>query len=72
MPVGSGGQRSGSHQASSNQRATVVSDFRSLQRSDSVLGAYSISGGDPSIAPWLLAHVRAGTLIPFRALAGAG
>lgn len=58
--------------AAANRRATVVSGFRSLQRGDSVLGAYSISAGEPSTAPLLLAHVRAGRLIPFRSLAAAG
>jgi ABC-type branched-subunit amino acid transport system substrate-binding protein len=58
--------------SAANQRATVVSDFRSLHRSDSVLGPYSISGGDPSIAPLLLAHVRAGQLVPFESLAATG
>ncbi|HEX8975999.1 MAG TPA: ABC transporter substrate-binding protein [Solirubrobacteraceae bacterium] len=62
----------GQAKAAANQRATVVAGFRSLQRTDSVLGAYSLSGGDPSIAPLLLAHVRAGALVPFRSLAGAG
>jgi ABC-type branched-subunit amino acid transport system substrate-binding protein len=56
--------------AKANQRATVVTDFRSLKRTDSPLGAYTISGGDPSIAPLILAHVRAGQLVAFKTLSG--
>jgi hypothetical protein len=58
--------------SAANKRATVVTDFRSLRRTDSVLGPYSISGGDPSIGPFLLAHVRAGQLVPFKSLAATG
>jgi hypothetical protein len=56
--------------STADQRATVVTRFRSLQRPDSVLGSYSIRGGDPSIAPFLLAHVRSGRLVAFRSLTG--
>jgi hypothetical protein len=55
--------------SAANRRATVVADFRSLHRSDSALGPYSISDGDPTIAPFLLAHVRGGQLVPFKSLA---
>jgi ABC-type branched-subunit amino acid transport system substrate-binding protein len=58
----------GQAKAKANQRAVVVTGFRSLQRSGSVLGAYSFSGGDPSIAPLLLAHVRSGRLVPFQSV----
>ena len=51
-----------------NQRATVVTDFRSLKRTGSVIGTYSINGGDPSIAPFVFARVRAGQLVPFAVL----
>ncbi len=49
-----------------NDRATVVSDFRSLNVSNSAIGSYSIHGGDPSIAPLIFAHVKAGALVPFK------
>lgn len=50
-----------------NQRAVVVSDFRSLKNPpNSVIGQYSINGGDPSIAPIIFAHVRGGKLAPFK------
>jgi hypothetical protein len=58
--------------AKADQRATVVTDFRSLKRSGSVLGAYSISGGDPSIAPFVLARVRAGQLVAFQSISATG
>lgn len=53
--------------ASGANRAAVVSDFRSLKRTASPLGDYSISGGDPSIAPFVFARVRGGALVPFHA-----
>jgi ABC-type branched-subunit amino acid transport system substrate-binding protein len=58
--------------SAANQRATVVTDFRSLTRTDSVLGTYSVSGGDPSIAPFVLARVRAGQLVPFQSVSPTG
>ena len=48
--------------ANANQRSTVVTDFRQLKNPpDSVIGPYSISGGDPSIAPFIFARVEAGS-----------
>ena len=44
-------------------RSTVVADFRSLRNRSSVLGTYSISGGDPTIAPFVFARVRHGALV---------
>jgi branched-chain amino acid transport system substrate-binding protein len=58
--------------AAANQRATVVKGFRSLKRPNSVLGSYTISGGDPSVAPFILARVRGGQLVPFKSLSAAG
>ncbi len=53
--------------ADANQRSTVVTDFRKLSDPpDSVIGPYSIKGGDPNIAPLIFARVRAGKLIPFK------
>ncbi len=58
--------------SAANQRATVVSDFRTSRRTDSAIGSYSISGGDPSIAPFILARVRGGQLVPFQSLPAGG
>ncbi len=52
--------------AKANDRADVVSAFRSLKDRSSAIGTYSISGGDPSIAPFIFAHVRGGQLVPFK------
>jgi branched-chain amino acid transport system substrate-binding protein len=53
--------------AQANERSTVVNDFRTLKNPpDSVIGPYSIAGGDPSVAPLIFARVRAGKLIPFK------
>jgi ABC-type branched-subunit amino acid transport system substrate-binding protein len=48
-----------------NSRALAVARFRAL-RSDakSVLGSYSISGGDTSIVPFVIAHPAGGRLVP--------
>lgn len=55
-------QKAGS---SANNRTTVVHDFISLKRNQSVLGAYSInSSGDTSIAPFVFNHFRNGKLVP--------
>jgi ABC-type branched-subunit amino acid transport system substrate-binding protein len=62
----------GQAKSAANQRATVVTDFRSLKRTGSVLGTYSITGGDPSIAPFVLARVRAGQLVPFQSVSPTG
>lgn len=58
--------------ASANNRALVVQDFRGLKRQNSALGTYSISGGDPSIAPFIFGHVRGGKLVPFKSVALSG
>lgn len=58
--------------SAANQRATVVADFRTLKRTGSAIGSYSISGGDPSGDPFILAHVRGGQLVPFQSLAPGG
>ena len=50
-----------------DNRAAVVTDFRSLKNPpNSVIGSYSIQGGNPSIAPLIFAHVRGGQLTPFK------
>jgi hypothetical protein len=44
----------------------VVADFRNLRDPpDSVIGPYSIEGGDPTISPFIFARVRDGKLTPF-------
>jgi ABC-type branched-subunit amino acid transport system substrate-binding protein len=53
-------------------RAVVVSSFRSLKRTGTAIGDYTIKGGDPSLAPFVLAHVRSGALVPFRFASLAG
>jgi branched-chain amino acid transport system substrate-binding protein len=47
-------------------RQIVVRDFRDLTRpaTDSALGAYTISGGDTNIAPFVFANVIGGKLVP--------
>ncbi|MGI8506131.1 MAG: hypothetical protein ACR2MK_04885 [Solirubrobacteraceae bacterium] len=49
-----------------NNRADVVKDFRGLKDRSSAIGTYSISGGDPSIAPFVFGRVEGGKLVPFR------
>jgi branched-chain amino acid transport system substrate-binding protein len=53
-------------------RAIVTSDFRNMKRTSSVIGSYTISGGDPSIAPFVFARVRDAQLVPFKFLSLAG
>ncbi len=48
-------------------RATVVSDFRSIKDRQSVLGTYSIVNGDTTIAPFVFARVKNGALAPVSA-----
>lgn len=45
-------------------RATVVRDFRGLKNRQSVLGTYSLSGGDTSISSFTFARPRGGRLVP--------
>ncbi|MGA2011510.1 MAG: hypothetical protein ABSH51_13420 [Solirubrobacteraceae bacterium] len=47
------------------QRALIVADFRSLKnRASPLIGTYSIAGGDTSIAPFIIARVKNGALVP--------
>ena len=46
-------------------RAIVVTRFRTLTRTDTAIGNYTIKGGDSSLAPFVFAHVRMGALVPF-------
>jgi ABC-type branched-subunit amino acid transport system substrate-binding protein len=45
-------------------RAIVVNDFRTLHDRQSVLGSYSISSGDTSLAPFVFGRPRGGALVP--------
>ena len=45
-------------------RSVVVADFRALKNRSSVLGTYSLTHGDTSIAPFVFARVKGGTLVP--------
>jgi ABC-type branched-subunit amino acid transport system substrate-binding protein len=50
-----------------NNRAYVVRAYRGLKDPpNSAIGTYSISGGDPSIAPFIFGRVRGGKLVPFK------
>jgi branched-chain amino acid transport system substrate-binding protein len=49
--------------ADANRRSTVVSDFRSDKRTNSVLGVYSENGGDPSVAPFVFSQIKGGQLV---------
>jgi branched-chain amino acid transport system substrate-binding protein len=52
------------HPAFASNRADVVSEFRTLRDRQSVLGTYSIDGGDTSIAPFIFARPESGKLVP--------
>jgi hypothetical protein len=58
--------------ANGNSRALVVAAFRAISNRQSAIGTYSINGGDPSIAPFVLARVRGGRLVPFKFLQAQG
>jgi ABC-type branched-subunit amino acid transport system substrate-binding protein len=51
--------------AHAGNRAEAVARVRTLKTDQSVLGPYSIAGGDPSIAPFVFAHSQHGKLVPF-------
>ena len=53
--------QAGAHAAS---RSLVVSDFLGLKNRHSALGTYSINGGDTTLAPFVLARVVGGKLVP--------
>jgi branched-chain amino acid transport system substrate-binding protein len=55
--------------ASAGNRTTVVHDFFAIRNRSSALGSYSINqNGDTSIAPFVFSHVRAGKLVPYKAV----
>lgn len=58
---------------SANNRATVVHDFLTLKNRQSVLGTYSIDpSGDTNLGQFVISHVRAGQLQPFKSLQETG
>ncbi len=59
--------------SSANQRATVVRDFFGIRNRSSPLGTYSIdSGGDISVAPFIVSRLHAGKLVPLRSIPAQG
>jgi branched-chain amino acid transport system substrate-binding protein len=57
--------------AGANNRSTVVHDFVTLKRTDSVLGTYSMSSsGDTDIAPFVFSRLEHGSLVPFAQVQG--
>ena len=56
----------GSAGSNAANRAAVATDFRALKRTGSAIGDYSISAGDPSVAPFVFARMHGTTLTPFR------
>jgi branched-chain amino acid transport system substrate-binding protein len=52
------------HPSLASNRADVVSEFRTLRDRQSVLGTYSIDGGDTNIAPFIFARPEGGKLVP--------
>jgi branched-chain amino acid transport system substrate-binding protein len=56
---------------SANNRSTVVKDFQTLKRTQSVLGPYSMNGaGDTNIAPFVFSRLAHGGLVPFAQVQG--
>lgn len=54
-------------------RSTVRDDFFAIHNRNSVLGTYSIdANGDTSLAPFVISHVRAGQLTPYRFISEQG
>jgi branched-chain amino acid transport system substrate-binding protein len=49
--------------ANAGSRALIVSDFRGLKDRQSVLGTYSIVGGDTNIAPFIFGRPEGGKLV---------
>ena len=55
--------------SSAANRNTVVKDFFGIRNRPSALGTYSIDrNGDTSIGPFLISRVKAGVLVPYRAV----
>lgn len=57
--------------ADANNRSTVVHDFLTLKRTQSVLGPYSInSDGDTSLTAFVFSRLAHGSLVPFAQVQG--
>jgi ABC-type branched-subunit amino acid transport system substrate-binding protein len=56
------------HEAGSaaNNRTVVVHDFLNIKDRSSVLGTYSIEGGDTTLGPFVFSRFESGKLVPFR------
>lgn len=58
-------------ESSANNRQTVVKDFFAIRNRGFLGTSYSIDAhGDTSIAPYVIEHVKASKLVPFRAIQG--
>jgi branched-chain amino acid transport system substrate-binding protein len=56
-----------------SSRSTVRNDFFAIHNRNSVLGTYSIdANGDINLAPFVISHVRAGQLTPYRFISEQG
>jgi branched-chain amino acid transport system substrate-binding protein len=53
---------------SANVRGKIVQSFRGIRNRPSALGTYSLSGGDTNLAPFVLARIQSGALVPFKFL----
>ena len=53
---------------SANARRAIVQDFRGIRSRPSALGTYSLSGGDTNLAPFVIARIQSGALVPFKFL----
>jgi len=59
--------------SSAGNRTTIVHDFFAIRNRSSALGTYSINqNGDTSIAPFVFSRVRAGKLVPYKAVPAQG
>jgi ABC-type branched-subunit amino acid transport system substrate-binding protein len=52
--------------SAANNRTTVIKDFAALKNRTSVLGTYSIKGGDSTLGPFVFSRLRGGKLAPFK------
>jgi ABC-type branched-subunit amino acid transport system substrate-binding protein len=53
---------------SANVRSKIVAGFRGIRNRPSALGTYSLSGGDTNLAPFVIARIQSGALVPFKFL----
>jgi ABC-type branched-subunit amino acid transport system substrate-binding protein len=55
---------------SASVRKNIVQDFRGIKNRPSALGTYSLSGGDTNLAPFVIARIQSGALVPFKFFQG--